>query len=244
MSSNNKILLIGATSAIAQAVAKKYAKLGRDLVLVARDSQRLSIVAQDLQVRGAGVDEIVTEITDLSKLTDSIAKVLPDCSVAIVCYGFLGDQQKAEIDSSHAEEILNINFNSAVLILGQLAEVFQNRGSGTIAVISSVAGDRGRKSNYVYGAAKAGLSTFVSGLRNRLSEKGVSVLDIRPGFVDTPMTAHLKKGLLFVSADRVAEDIVSAIEKKKDVLYTPWFWRYIMLIIKLIPEGIFKKLSI
>ena len=125
-----------------------------------------------------------------------------------------------------------------------LANYFEKRGEGTLAAISSVAGDRGRQSNYVYGTAKAAVNTYLQGLRNRLYSKGVHVLTIKPGFVDTPMTAHLRQGPLFASADRVARDIVKAIEKKKCIIYTPWFWRWIMLLIRLIPEPVFRRLKL
>jgi decaprenylphospho-beta-D-erythro-pentofuranosid-2-ulose 2-reductase len=116
--------------------------------------------------------------------------------------------------------------------------------TGTIAVISSVAGDRGRKSNYVYGSAKGGLTIFLQGLRNALSGSGVHVLTIKPGFVDTPMTNDFTKGLLWAKPEKVAKDIKRAIDKKKNIIYTPWFWRWIMLIIRLIPESVFKKMNL
>jgi short-subunit dehydrogenase len=133
---------------------------------------------------------------------------------------------------------------SALSFLTLLANYFEKRGTGTLAAISSVAGDRGRQSNYIYGTTKAALSTFLQGLRNRLSSKNVHVLTIKPGFVDTPMTAHLKRGLLFATPEKVAQDIIRAIAGKKSVLYTPWFWRWIMLAIKMIPETIFRKLRL
>jgi short-subunit dehydrogenase len=128
--------------------------------------------------------------------------------------------------------------------LSILANYFEKRGEGTLAAISSVAGDRGRQSNYVYGTAKAAVNAYLQGLRNRLYSKGVHVLTIKPGFVDTPMTAHLKQGPLFASVDQVARDIVKAIEKKKCIIYTPWFWRWIMLVIRLIPESLFRRLKL
>jgi short-subunit dehydrogenase len=129
-------------------------------------------------------------------------------------------------------------------MLTPIADFFEKQKHGVITVISSVAGDRGRQSNYIYGSAKAGLSVYLDGLRNRLYSAGVAVVTIKPGFVDTPMTAHLKKGFLFASPEKVARDILRAIEKRKCVVYTPWFWRWIMFVIKSIPETIFRKLKL
>ena len=142
------------------------------------------------------------------------------------------------------QDEINLNYLSVVSVLTGFSQVMVQQAAGTIAVISSVAGDRGRKSNYVYGSAKSGLSIFLQGLRNSLADKGVNVLTIKPGFVDTPMTTEFKKGLLWVKPDKIARDIVKAINRKKDIIYTPWFWRWIMLIIKLIPEKIFKKMNL
>jgi len=139
---------------------------------------------------------------------------------------------------------LQTNFTTVVSLLTLLANLFERQGRGSIAVISSVAGDRGRQSNYVYGAAKGALTIYLQGLRNRLAKANVHVLTIKPGFVDTPMTRDFKKGLLWVGPDVIARGIVKAIDKRKDVAYLPFFWRYIMFIIKIIPERIFKRLSL
>jgi hypothetical protein len=164
--------------------------------------------------------------------------------ILLIAYGTLPDQAEciANIELTQAE--INLNYLSVVSILTGISQLMLKQGSGTIAVISSVAGDRGRKSNYIYGSAKGGLTIFLQGLRNALSEKGVHVLTIKPGFVDTPMTADFKKGLLWVKPEKVANDIVKAVNAKKDVMYSPWFWRWIMLIIKMIPERIFKKMNL
>ena len=154
------------------------------------------------------------------------------------------DWRESRTEKSAADTIASCNTNalSVISLLTLLANHFEEKKSGTIAVITSVAGDRGRQSNYIYGASKAMVSVFLQGLRNRLFHSQVNVLDIKPGFVDTPMTAHIKKGgPLWAKPEAVAKDIVNAIEKKKDLLYTPFFWRYIMLIIRNIPECIFKK---
>jgi decaprenylphospho-beta-D-erythro-pentofuranosid-2-ulose 2-reductase len=160
--------------------------------------------------------------------------------LALLAHGVLGDQAAAERDYFAAEPILVTNFLSAVSLLTWLANYCDSQGRGTLAVISSVAGDRGRKSNYVYGASKAGLDAFLSGLRNRCDRSGVQVLTIKPGFVATPMTAHVPKNRLFATPEQVAHGILNAIRTRKDVVYVPWFWRPIMAIIKAVPERIFK----
>ncbi|VAX10802.1 Oxidoreductase, short-chain dehydrogenase/reductase family [hydrothermal vent metagenome] len=243
-----KILIIGATSAIAQEVAKIYALEQCTLYLVGRNEDRLHIVADDLRARCAQAVEILAcDLSDPTMhrhLIESAQSYLQEIDVALIAYGSLPDQPVCESSVEQTLLELNTNFISVVALLTLLANVFEKQGSGNIAVISSVAGDRGRQSNYVYGAAKGGLSIFLGGLRNRLSSKGVNVLTIKPGFVDTPMTADFKKGLLWVSAESLAKNIVKAIDKKRGVAYLPWFWWPIMLIIKSIPERVFKKLKL
>ena len=226
---------------------KFYAKQQANIFLVARNEGRLNIVKDDLISRGAGAVGTYSwsaESTDnQQELVDAAKAFLQKIEVIFIAYGSLPNQMGCEnsVEATLAE--INVNGLSVIALLTTLANEMIVQGSGTIAVVSSVAGDRGRQSNYVYGAAKALLSTFLSGLRARLYKKNINVLTIKPGFVDTPMTAHLQKSILFVSSDKVAIDIVNGIKKKKDVLYTPTFWRFIMLIIKLIPERIFKKLN-
>ncbi len=243
-----KILVIGATSAIAREVAKIYAAQECRLCLVGRNEENLQIVADDLRVRGAeAVDVLALELTDSAthqELIEHAEHFLQGLDIVLVAYGSLPDQPACEENPEQALRELNINFVSVVVLLTQLANEMEKRGSGTLAVISSVAGDRGRQSNYIYGAAKGGLSIFLQGLRNRLAPKGVQVLTIKPGFVDTPMTTEFKKGLLWVSAETVAQGIVRAIDKQRDIVYLPWFWWGIMLVIKSIPERIFKKMKL
>lgn len=244
----NKILIIGATSSIAQEVAKIYAAQKSCFYLVGRDENKLRIVADDLDARGAqAVQVLAVELTDPATHADMINQAenfLQGIDCVLIAYGSLPDQHACEGDARQTLKELNINFISVVALLTQLANSMEERGSGTLAVISSVAGDRGRQSNYIYGAAKGGLSIFLQGLRNRLSAKGIQVVTIKPGFVDTPMTVDLKKGLLWVSAETIAQGIVKAIDKNRDVVYLPWFWRGIMLVIKSIPERIFKKMKL
>jgi len=229
-------------------VAKIYAAQKCRLYLVGRNEENLHIVADDLRVRGAeAVEVLALDLTDSAthrELIEHAENFLQGIDIVLVAYGSLPDQSACEADPVHALRELNINFVSVVALLTQLANDMEKRGSGTLAVISSVAGDRGRQSNYVYGAAKGGLSIFLQGLRNRLASKGVQVLTIKPGFVDTPMTTDFKKGLLWVSAETVARGIVRAIDKQRDIVYLPWFWWGIMLVIKSIPERVFKKMKL
>jgi len=243
-----RVLIIGATSAIAQEVAKIYAADGSQIFLVARNSQKLEQVAEDLSVRRADrVEKLSLDLTNTDRhgeIVSTIDKLLGGIDIALIAHGTLPDQKACEINVHDTLQELQINFLSTVSLLTLLANYFEKQGSGCIAVISSVAGDRGRQSNYVYGAAKGGLSIFLQGLRNRLSKTGVCVLTIKPGFVITPMTVEFKKGILWAQPKNVANDIVSAIRKRKNVLYVPWFWRWIMLVIRNIPESIFKRMSL
>ena len=242
------VLIIGATSAIAQEVAKLYAEKGSNLFLVARDSKKLNQVAMDLKVRGAGaVDLLSQDLLDTDQHEIIIKKAdeaLGSIDIALIAHGTLPDQKQCENSVDQTLQELQINFLCSVSLLTLLANYFEKQEKGCLAVISSVAGDRGRQSNYIYGAAKGGLSIFLQGLRNRLSRTGICVLTIKPGFVITPMTKDFKKGILWAQPTQVAEDIVNAIQKRKNVVYVPWFWRWIMVIIRAIPESVFKRMSL
>jgi len=242
-----KILIVGATSAIAEAVARLYAQRGDALALVARNERQLSAIADDLRVRGAAA--VHTQLLDANELARHEAalaaavQALDGLDVALIAHGTLSDQAACQSSVERMLQELQTNALSAMSLCTLLANRFEQQGSGTLAVISSVAGDRGRASNYVYGAAKAALSAFLSGLRQRLAPAGVRVLTIKPGFVDTPMTAQFKKGALWATPQKVAQDIVRAIDSGRPVLYTPWFWWGIMAIIRAIPERIFLRLK-
>ncbi len=245
----SKVLIFGATSAIAQATARILAARGDALILVGRSEEKLKAVADDLLVRGAERVDFTTvaagEFAKHEPLIGTVYEMLGGMDTVLIAHGVLPDQEACQKDYEDAETSLQTNFMSVVSLLTPIANRFEEQKHGCIAVISSVAGDRGRGSNYVYGTAKAGVSTFLSGLRNRLCKSGVAVVDIRPGFVDTPMTAEFdKKGLLWASPETIAKGIVKAIDKRKDVVYLPFFWRWIMLIIRCIPERIFKKLGL
>lgn len=242
-----KILIIGATSAIAQEVAKNYAKQGSELTLVGRNKTQLEIISQDLKVRGASKVNIISQdLNDFSHHQEIIDQAWLSSSavdLALLAHGTLGDQEKAESDQQEFMSILNSNFISHASLLNLIAQKMKSQRQGTIAVISSVAGDRGKQSNYIYGAAQAAKSTMTDGLRNRLFPYGVHVITLKLGFVDSPMTKDFKKGPLWATPKNIADHIVKAIDKKKDSIYLPFFWQYIMLIIKNIPEFIFKKLK-
>ncbi|MCP4696193.1 MAG: SDR family oxidoreductase [Gammaproteobacteria bacterium] len=243
-----RVLIIGATSAIAQETARRSAQRGDRLFLLGRNEKKLQILSEDLKIRGAAQADFAAR--DLScpdshaELLEQAEQALGYMDIVLIAYGTLGDQTACEQDFQQTARELNINFLSVVSFLTWLANYFEARKQGSIVVLSSVAGDRGRQSNYIYGAAKGGLSIFLQGLRNRLHKAGVQVLTVKPGFTDTPMTAAMPKNFLFVSPARVAKDIEQAIAKRKKVLYTPWFWQWIMLIIKLIPERIFVNLKL
>jgi len=243
-----RILILGATSAIAEQTARIFAQRGDRMMLVARNRDRLEAMREDMQVRGAATCEVsVTDLTDYAThagLIKTAYEKLEGLDIVLIAYGTLGSQKAGEKDFSVAMMELQTNFTTVVSLLTLLANLFERQGRGSIAVISSVAGDRGRQSNYVYGAAKGALTIYLQGLRNRLAKSNVHVLTIKPGFVDTPMTRDFKKGLLWVGPDVIARGIVKAIDKRKDVAYLPFFWRYIMFIIKIIPERIFKRLSL
>lgn len=242
------VLIIGATSAIAQQVAKLYANSDCQLHLVARSSEKLEQVTQDLIVRGAkSVTTFCCDLTEISsheEILNEAENNLGEIDITLIAHGTLPRQNDCEMSTELTLQELQINFVSVVSLLTVLANYYEKQRTGCLAVISSVAGDRGRQSNYVYGAAKGGLTIFLQGLRNRLSKAGVCVLTIKPGFVITPMTKNFKKGFLWVRPEQVAKSIVTAIQKRKNVIYVPWFWRWIMLIIRSIPENIFKRMSL
>jgi short-subunit dehydrogenase len=243
-----KILIIGATSAIAEHCARLWAVRGDALFLVARNQDRLNTIAMDLRVRGAGNVSTyqldLNEITGQQAMLDAADEALGGVDTVLIAHGTLSNQKACEqsVDETLAE--IKTNALSTIALLTLIANRFESKRNGTIAVISSVAGDRGRASNYVYGSAKAMVTAFTSGLRQRLHKSNVAVVTIKPGFVDTPMTAELKKGLLWAQPATVAAKIVKAIDQGKDEVYVPAFWWGVMAVIKNIPEFIFKMVTI
>lgn len=238
-----RVLVLGATSAIAQQVARLYAARGATLFLVARNEERLAAVANDLRVRGAAVTTAVADLDDPDRHDEILDRAAP-LEVVLLAHGVLGDAHETERDPAAAAAVLRTNLVGPVSLLTRAAQRLEAQRRGCIVALSSVAGDRGRASNAVYGASKAGLAAFLSGLRNRLHASGVRVVTVKPGFVDTPMTAGLPKNPLYSPPERVAKDLVRAVDRGRDVVYTPWWWRIVMLAVRLVPERIFKRLSL
>lgn len=241
------IVVMGATSLIAQETMKNF---GRDcsFVLAGRDGEKLETVKNDLVARGyRNVYSFTVEASEHQRfhtLLEFAVNTLGGIDLLFVAHGSLHEQSLLEKDLDLIPVELNTNFVSAATLCSLFADYFEKRKKGRIAVISSVAGDRGRQSNYIYGSAKAGLSAYLQGLRNRLSHSGVDVLTIKPGIITTPMTAHMPDGPLNTDARKAGKLIHKAIIKNKDTAYIPGFWRIIMLIVKLIPERIFKKMKL
>lgn len=243
-----KVLVVGATSAIAEATARLFAADRDRLFLAARDPKRLAAVAADLRVRGAErVGHALYDALDRDRpptLIEEAVATLGGLDTVLIAHGSNPDQQLCEQSFDAARRELEVNALSVLALLTLLANRFEAQGRGTLCVIGSVAGDRGRQSNYVYGTAKAAVATFMQGLRNRLHRSGVRVITIKPGFVDTPLTAGREKGPLWATPQQVARGIHRAIARGGDVVYLPAFWRPIIVIIRLLPERVFKRLSL
>ena len=243
-----RVLIIGATSAIAAETARVFAAYGARLFLTGRHSGRLDAVAADLKVRGAAqVETALLEVTDISRhagVVEAAFAALGGLDVVLIAHGTLPDQRRCEESVAETLAALEVNFTATIALLTLLANRFEAARQGCIGVITSVAGDRGRQSNYVYGAAKGGVERFLEGLRNRLFRSGVAVITIKPGFVDTPMTAGVAKNPLFASPRRVGRAIYRAIEARRSVVYIPWFWRPIMFLVTALPESIFQRLRL
>lgn len=240
------VLIVGAKSDIAKAIAREYAKHGYDLYLAARNSAELADFANDINVR----TQRKVKLVELDILAYQSHQAVYDSLEVkplgvITAVGYLGEQKKAQVNFDEAQRILDTNYTGVVSFLNIVANDFEQRKSGFIVGISSVAGERGRKSNYLYGSAKAALTAYLSGLRNRLHQAHVQVLTVKPGFVATKMTEGMDlPEKLTATPEEVASDIFSAQQKGKNSIYTKWIWKYIMLVIKLIPEWKFKGMSI
>jgi len=243
-----RILVLGATSGIAEACCRRWAERGDSLFLVARNADRLAAVMADMQTRGASyVDSLAADLDDTASHPEVLAHAinsLAGLDVAFIALGVLGDQAQAERSFAYADGILHTNFVAPVSLLTWLGNYCARRHGGTLAVLSSVAGDRGRKSNYVYGASKAGLSAFLGGLRNRIDREGVHVMTIKPGPVKTAMTEGMKGSEKFADVEKVAATIVGAIDTGQDVVYVPGVWRVTMAVVRAIPEWLFKKTNL
>ena len=240
------VLIVGAKSDIAKELARVYAKNGYDLYLAGRAIEELNDFAQDVSIRG-GKEVVLKEldITDFTSHQSFYDSLEPKPLGVVVVSGYMNEQHIVQKEWSESLQTINVNYTGAVSLLNIVANEMEDRRSGFIVGVSSVAGDRGRKANYIYGSAKAAFSTYLSGLRNRLFESDVHVLTVKPGFVATKMTAHLDlPEKLTAQPEDVALDIFNAQQSRKNILYTKWIWRYVMLIITHIPEFLFKKMSI
>ena len=240
------VLLLGASSDIAIALAKKFAAAGYGLQLAARNAERLRPLQSDLSIRyniPCDLCEFDAARPDQHAAFFNGLSTHPDITISV--FGYMSDQLQAESDWGACEKMLVINYIGAVSILNLAATSYAARRQGTIVGISSVAGERGRQSNYFYGSAKAGFTAYLSGLRNRLFREGVQVLTVKPGFVYTRLTeAMTLPAVVTATPEQVADAIYNGVVKKKNVIYVKWFWRWIMLLIKMIPENVFKKMKL
>lgn len=245
---NGRWLVLGASSAMAQAVVRRVAGAGGTVALVARDPEKLRHVADDARARGATVAAALQADLDATDrhaaLLDQAFAALGKVDVVLIAHGTLADAEACERDPALGAATLVTNFVGAALLAQGAALRLAERGAGAVVAISSVAGDRARPSNYPYGAAKAGLAFFLEGLRCRMAGRGVAIVTVKPGFVDSPMTAHLPKGPLWAAPDAVAHSILHALRRGRDVVYAPGWWRVVMLVIRLLPRGLVIRLGI
>jgi len=240
------ILILGAASDIAMGIATRFAQDNFTLILAGRDTDYLERVARDLSIRENAEAKVVEfDATNFSSHKDFYARLEPKPDVCACVFGYLGDQGEAESDWQEASKIIDVNYKGALSILTIIANDFSKKGAGTIIGVSSVAGDRGRQSNFIYGSAKAAFTAYLSGLRNKLFSKGVHVATIKPGFVDTKMTEDLElPAMLTASPEQVGNAAFDAFEKKRDVVYVLPAWRVIMAVISALPEFVFKRLRL
>jgi decaprenylphospho-beta-D-erythro-pentofuranosid-2-ulose 2-reductase len=238
-------LILGATSDMAIAIAKKFASRGYDIQLAARRPDQLGPLQSDLQIRNHINCSVHSfDALDYSSHQSFLNALNPKPDVTICVFGYLGDPIRARNEWSEADLIIQSNYSGAVSILDKIANYYSEQKKGVIVGISSVAGERGRQSNYHYGSAKAGFTAYLSGLRNRLFHDGVHVVTVQPGFTYTRMTENLQLPKLLTGYPvDVADGVYNAVENKKNVIYVKWMWRWIMMIIRCIPEPVFKKMK-
>ena len=240
------VLLLGAASDMAVAIARKMASKGYAVQLAARNVQRLQPLCSDIEVRyqvSCSLHEF--DAINFSSHANFFQSLLQKPDITICVFGYLGENEVARVNWSESEKIIHSNYTGAVSILNIVSNYYSEQKKGTIVGISSVAGERGRQSNYIYGSAKAGFTAYLSGLRNRMFREGVHVVSVQPGFVYTRMTESIKlPPLLTAKPEQVADAVYTAVQNKKNTVYVKWFWRWIMLIIKCIPEFMFKKMKL
>lgn len=237
------LLVLGATSDMAIATARRFAKEGYDVQLAARNTDQLKALQSDLQIRYKVQCSIYAfDAVAFNSHVEFYNSLSPKPDVTCYAIGYMNDNEKVLVDQFETLKTIHTNYTGAVSILNIIASDLASRKSGTIVGISSVAGNRGRQSNYIYGSAKAGFTAYLSGLRNKFYHENVHVVTVLPGFVYTKMTEHLNlPKLLTAQPEKVGDAIFKAVKKKKNIIYIKWFWRWIMLIITSIPEFIFKK---
>lgn len=248
MKNRQRLIVFGATSAICHALLKRYAQAQAEFFLVARDAQKLAVVAADLEVRGGIVKgNAVYDFNESAEHEKAMMQAIAELGgidIALVAHGTLPDQSECETSALALQTCIEDNFTSAAVIIQSCASQLAQQGAGTLAVISSVAGDRGRKSNYFYGAAKAGIDTLVQGLQGRFSGSQIRVVNIKPGMIASPMTAHMQHGAIWSTPEAIAPAIHRAISQGRALVYVPGYWRLIMLIIRTLPTRIMAKLPI
>jgi len=244
---SNTWLILGGTSSMARAFAREVAARGDGLLLAGRDMDDLRATAEDARLRGATVAEALAFDARDPKTFEALIARMSEADGTLNAVSFVGsmpEQSVIDADPSLIDGVIRDSFTGPADVFQRLAPLLEERGGGTLVGVGSVAGDRGRVGNYVYGAAKAGFHTYLAGLRNRLTRSGGHVVTVKPGFVDTAMTWGIEGMFLVASPDDLARGILRAVDKKRNTVYLPWFWLGIMTIIKLVPEPIFKKLSI
>ena len=242
------VLILGANAGIGRALAAEFALHKHDLVLAGRDLEELEALAADLRLRhGVATQAVRIDVLDFDGLAAALEAGVVAAGDAldgmVLCTGSLGNPQAARTDFAESRRIFDTNFTGSALVLQFFANYFEQRSEGFICALSSVAGDRGRQSNYLYGSAKGGLTTYLQGLRNRLYGAGVHVITVKPGFVDTRMVFGAARLPLIASPEAAARGIYRAIIQRKDVVYVPAFWRLIMLVVCALPESVFKRLK-
>ncbi len=249
MSESPGAIIVGATSGMGRAIARRLAEAGYSLILAARDPSALAEIATDVQVRfGTKAETRRFEALDFESHAEFFAEAVEyfagDLRGLVLCHGQMAEQEDAARDFALARRMIEVNYLSSVSLLGLAAAYFESEKRGFIAAITSVAGDRGRASNYLYGSSKSALSAVLSGLRVRLAKSDVAVVDVRPGFVDTQLTWGRPGMFLVASPDRVAQDVYHGIVKNRAVVYTPFFWAAIRWVIRAIPDVVFRRLSL
>ncbi len=242
-SKKQTVLILGGNSDLGKSLARVFSENGYNLILTTRKKGQLNSLKSDLEIRySIKCDIEFFDVLDFGHHQSFYQNLNTKPDIVITCIGYLDEQKKAEINFEESLKSIQSNFTGLVSILNIITSDFELKKTGTIVGISSVAGDRGRGSNYIYGSSKSAFSAYLSGLRNRLNKSNIHVLTVKPGFIKTKMTEHLDlPKLLTATPDEVAKDILKSIRKKRNIVYSKWFWRWIMIIIKNIPEFIFKK---